>query len=152
MIPKKTTMPDSSPRNHVLILSTWQSENEPIITDASGLDNRDFYFKYGENTEAYESCGLTFKNQFFMYGGSKQKTQISQIVNCELKRIGQLPFDFRLGACTNVANQKFYLCFDYYDSRQCYKASSPIGTFQAISKSINDHREIRIASSEGKII
>ena len=151
-IPQKTTHPDTYPQTHVLILNTRQPSNEPIITDATGLDDRFFYFKYEENTEAYGSCGLTFQNQFYMFGGNSKRTQISQIVNCELKRIGQLPFTFEYGACTNVANQKFYLCFDWNDYRQCYEASSPTGTFKAISKSGNDHRYTRIASSDGKII
>ena len=87
-IPQKTTNPDNSPRVPVLILNTRQSSNEPIITDSSGLDDRFFYFDYGKNTEAYASCGLTFKNQFYMFGGNSKRTQISQIINCELKRIG----------------------------------------------------------------
>ena len=145
----KTTTIDNSPRVPVLILNSYLGARTSIITDSSGLDDRFFYFNYGENTEAHGSCGLTWSNQFYMFGGSFYGTQISQIINCELKRVGKLPFDFQSGACSNVANKKFYLCFDEKDDRQCYEATSPTGEFTAISKSINDHGRTKIGASDG---
>ena len=132
-------------------LISKRTSNEPIITDASGLDDRFFRFSYGENTEAFRSCGMTWQNQFYIFGGLNEKTQISQIINCELTSIGNLPFSFNYGACTNVADRKIYLCFHWNDYRQCYEATEPTGGFEAVKKSINDHKWTRIASSDGMI-
>jgi len=51
-------------------------------------------------------------------------TQISQIGNCEMKRIGTLPFDFEGGGCTNLneANGEFILiCFPNRHEKSCYR-------------------------------
>ena len=143
---------DLSPSTPVLILYKLET-NKPALISASGL-YKQISFDKGENTEVYQSCGLTWKNQFYIFGGYwHKKTQISTITNCELRNIGRLPFDFAYGACTNVADKKFYLCFhdDRNTAQQCHEATSPLGKFEAISKSRRDHRKTRIASSQGML-
>lgn len=42
---------------------------------------------------------------------------MSKINGCQLDRVGELPFDFYYGACTNfiARSEKILLCFDSYD-------------------------------------
>ena len=101
---QSTTTPEenltSSPapiRETVLVLSTYNMYTVPLLTDSEGRDDRNFFFMYGEATEAYHSCGLTFQNEFYMFGGWSHKTQISKITKCRLERVGSLTFDLRRG-------------------------------------------------------
>ena len=149
------TLPDTTPNSAVLILNTQSFSFAPRILDASGFDDQSFYFNYGLDTDAYNSCGLTFRNQFYMYGGRTDREterQISQIMSCELKRIRDLPFDFVLGACTSVANQKLILCFDENDSKQCYQATSPTGEFESIPQSNDYHLRTSVGASDGNFM
>ena len=60
-------------------------------------------FEFGEKTEVAYSCSTEFKGIFYLFGGVAQKRQLSQIKNCGLQRIGDLPFDFMLGSCSNYS-------------------------------------------------
>ena len=113
-------------------------------------DYRQPDFKFSVKTEAYYSCGVTFENHFFIYGGYKLKTQISRVEGCALKRVGSLPFDHDTGACA-IGNGEVYLCFswDYRDVKKCRKSSNPERNFKEITQSNHEHRWTRIASSEG---
>ena len=66
----------------VLVLNTQSLSNVPIITNALGREDSDFVFDFGEGTEAYGSCSLTWQNEHFVFGGTNNKTQISKIVGC----------------------------------------------------------------------
>ena len=149
----KSTTPDNSPPIPVLILNyrkkyTW-GQQEPVITDTSGYVRRNVRFNYEENTEIFNSCGLTWKSRYYVFGGETFQRQISRIDNCALKSVGQLPFNFEAGACTNVVDTKIYLCFDSEDNKRCFQASSPTGSYQKITSSVNDHASVRIGSSAG---
>ena len=148
-----TTTTTAATNTNVLILNTDHSNNVPVITNAAGLDDRDINFEFGENTEVHNSCGLTFRNQYFVFGGNSFKTQISQIINCQLKRIGQLEFNHDDGGCANVGNNRVYLCFNdkSSDRKKCRVANSPTDQFEQISDSVYDHRYTRIAASESKL-
>ena len=50
--------------------------------------------------------------------------------SCKTLNIGQLTFAIENVACTTVADNQFYLCFDYFDLKSFYEASSPTGTFE----------------------
>ena len=56
----------------------------------------------------HESCSVTFKNEFYVYGGysGHDKGQISKVEGCQLRRISNLPFKFYYGGCTTVAENK----------------------------------------------
>ena len=140
----------ASPKTDVLVLSTYNKVNVPIITNASGRDDRNFYFMMGNNTEVRYACSLTWRNQHFVFGGNSQKTQISMINICKLERIGQLDFNLNYGGCTNVAENRIYLCFNDAsdDWKKCRMSDSPTGDFQEVQESIHDHKRIRIAASE----
>ena len=101
------------------------------------------------------SCSLSWRNQFFVFGGFSQKRQISQLVGCELSRVGTLDFDHYYGGCTNVADDRMYLCFNIGDSndyKKCRVASDPMGSFTEVSKSAFEHRYTRVASSNSKFL
>ena len=154
-----TTSPEittttSSTKTSILILSTFQS-NRPLITNGAGKVEypvSDFMFMYGDETEVYHSCSVTWQNQFYIFGGDKKKNQVSMLNGCKLERVGTLTFDHWLGACA-AANQKILLCFNLSvnDGKKCRMASSPTGQFSEISSSKFDHQQTRIAVGEGKI-
>ena len=152
----ETTTTTTTSNTDVLILLTncrdW-TDCGPVVTNAAGLDDRNINFDFAENTEVAYSCGLTFRNQYFVFGGgSIGSSQISQVIDCQLKRIGQLSFDFEEGGCANVRNNRIYLCFNDApsDHRKCRMASSPTDQFEQISYSIYHHESIRIAASDSK--
>ena len=95
---------------------------------------------------------MTFKNQHFVFGGETETEQISQIIGCSLTRVGTLSFDHRHGACTNVANNKIYLCFNDRsgDYKKCRFATSPTGQYTEVQESTHEHRHTKIASSNSK--
>lgn len=47
--------------------------------------------------------------------------QISKIGNCDMKRIGDLPFDFENGGCTNLNGEFVLLCFPWGQRDSCYR-------------------------------
>ena len=100
------------------------------------------------------SCGVTFKGQFYIYGGKNIKRQISVVRNCALERQKvDLKNDLERGACT-VGNEQIYLCFNA-DGRKmqklCHTSKDPSSNFEKnVTESIYEHRLIRIASSESE--
>ena len=148
----QTTTTAASPKTNILILNTVNTQNVPIITNRYGLEDRNFYFMYGDETEVHGSCGITRRNQQFIFGGISKKTQISRINGCKLENFGQLNFNFLSGACANVANSKIYLCFHNQstDYKKCRVASSPTSQFETIAESIDEHDTTRIAANECK--
>ena len=151
-LPTTTTTTVASPKTEVLVLSTMNKENVPIITNVSGREDRNFYFMMDENTQVRYSCGLTWRNQHFIFGGDSQKKQISKIKNCKLELVGQLDFNHYDGGCANVGDNRIYLCFndDSADYQKCRMSTSPTSRFEEITTSINEHKQSRIAASERK--
>ena len=88
---------------------------------------------------------MTFENVNYLLGGSYEKRQISQVQLNRLNRIGTLPFDFALGACT-VVNQQIMMCFHQSTPKKC-RLTTNFKTFTDVSKSLYDHRGIRIATN-----
>ena len=114
----------------------------------------------GVHDKVSKSCGVIFNGQFFIYGGAwKYDRQIAKVNDCSLEIVGSLEFYFSRGGCTN-ANNQILLCFPKYSKRSgegvlfgphpktCYSSMNPMGPFTTIDKSIYEHEEIRIASSE----
>ena len=124
----------------------------PLITDATGKVDGNFYFRFGENTSVYRSCSILYRNEFLVFGGTTDyggdKRQISMISGCQLQRIGSLAFDHNFGACTGVNDETIYLCFDYNQSQKCRYASSPLDTFLLAAESEHRHSKTSIASSD----
>ena len=78
--------------------------------------------------------------------------QVSKIIGCELKQIGQLGFNHYSGGCANVQNEYVYLCFNFdkEDIKTCRMALSPTGQFEKVAESFYNHDGTRIAASESK--
>ena len=83
-VPSTTTSPTG---NAVLVLSTYNANNKPMIVDfngkfknltslrdiditCSGNTNEDLTFEYGDSTAAYCGCGATLRGEFWYFGGS----------------------------------------------------------------------------------
>ena len=62
----------------------------PRLTNSNGKDDSDIDFIFGENTDVYQSCSLTWRGEHFVFGGLNERDQISKIIGCELKSIGKL--------------------------------------------------------------
>ena len=150
-----TTTTTPAPLNtSVLILSPARDKPE-YIRDATGnvkLAGVDFEFSLGQDTEVFYSCSLTWRGQFFIFGGDKEKSQISTINGCRLERVGSLAFDQTYGGCANVNDQSIYLCFNSApaDYKQCRVANDPFETFHEIDETVYNHRETLIGASRGK--
>lgn len=149
-----TTTSDLS-RKSVLILNTYDSANKAIITDSNGkveYGGDDFRFSFGKNTAVLYSCSITWHGELFIFGGLVlgEMRQISKLNGCSLDRVGSLPFDYYYGACGVIDDEDIYLCFDYYHTKTCKKASEPLGAFDETNTSINDHSNTRMGGSPGK--
>ena len=138
-------------------MSTFDN-NEPIITDLSGKNEVSTYFQIEDGIEIDLSCGVTFENQFFVYGGKEKNRQIARVEDCSLKKIGELPQYFGMagGGCT-VAKGHVYLCFGGKSNvRACVKTTNPSDTstssFISIASSHYTHGLTRVAASDCKFL
>ena len=150
--PKGCPCPEyECPDTAVLVLNTYYSTNVPLVIDSSG-NSRQPNFEFKDETEAEYSCGVSFKNRMYIYGGGYDKKQISKIVDCSVTRVGSLAFDhYRAGCATG--GDEVYLCFNYADSndyQKCRKSANPEKDFQETSMSNHPHCRTRTAASKGK--
>ena len=132
----------------ILILNTEYSSNVPVLTNASGKDDRDVNFVIDDGVEVDSSCSLTWRWEHFVFGGGRKRNQIAKIIGCELKSVGELPFEHQYGGCANMADNRVYLCFNDNDWKKCRVANSPLGQFEGITQSYEAHTSTRIAASE----
>ena len=97
----------------------------------------------------------------YVFGGTKKSArQISKVQNCQLTVIGQLDFDIRYNACTNVDNRLIFVCFydrfhDYSRRswKKCVKNTEPSTSFfpySAVNDSTYYHSHARITNDGGK--
>ena len=63
------TTTTASPATSVLVLSTANSANKPMIVDFNGNVNEDLNFEYGEEVTVYDGCGASFMGEFWYFGG-----------------------------------------------------------------------------------
>ena len=98
--------------------------------------------------EVYRSCGVTFQDKHYIFGGETKKDQILQINDCDLISIGNTPFNHNFGACGS-SNEVIILCFEAYDAKLCRQAPSPSGPWTEMAKSAYIHSGISIATSPG---
>ena len=135
----------------VFVLNSYDSEWKPaLLIDSSGRQQELGCFSADESAEAYRSCSLVWANKLYVYGGKGNKNQISKLNQYRLQLVGSLPFDLYRGACTNMAGRKLFLCFDYYDEKQCHWSTNPLSNFQKATLASYEHRKTRISSSKSK--
>ena len=126
-------------------------KNPPVITNFNGKSDKAFKFEMGRDTFASLSCSMSWKNQFYLFGGDlSYNKQISRLDKCRLSRVGSLDFPFHYSGCANMANKKLFLCFDMSYLKTCYYSTDPLGKFKKTSDSFHSHRHIKIASSNSK--
>ena len=109
-------------------------------------------FNFNENTAVYGPCSINFKGMMYIFE-DRRVSQVSPTEGCGIKRISDLPFDFRLGSCTVIKEEVILLCFSQIknEGRVCRIDQNPKGTFDKIkSESNHYHYQSRIASYEGK--
>ena len=103
-----------------------------------GHFDKEINFSFGDETDAIYACGITFQNEFWMFGGWNENRQvnkyilnsflnfifkISKVVGCSLKRQSSLEFDFYRGTCGTYQLQykeKILLCFAEYATKSCH--------------------------------
>ena len=93
-----------------------------------------------EDTEVYESCSAQLNGELFVFGGyngDKQKQvrllnyhtcepvklQVSKVISCGLKRIGDLTYEFYAGACGTFLfpQERILLCFGKTNTKKCQR-------------------------------
>ena len=128
--------------------------NEPLLVNTQDRNDLNFVLSFGEDTEVHKSCSVTFRNRNYVFGGVNHRRQISEVKNCELKRIGSLDFDHFFGTCSSVGDREIWLCFDATDKRpwedyfkECRVAVDPLGNFTKVANSAFPHRYARTAAS-----
>ena len=119
--------------------------NSPRLIETSGEVSTNFKF---DGKEVDESCGVTFQNKHFIFGGNLNKRQVLQVKYCGLTTIGSTPFDHFEGACGST-DALIILCFDTFDAKRCRQATLPTGPWTQMALSTYDHRWTSIASSPG---
>ena len=91
-----------------------------------------------DDTEAFFSCSSLLNGELFVFGGysTKQKQvnfksrtcsviklwfKVSKVIGCELKRIGDLSYEFYRGACGtfNFPEERIMLCFSSAHKSKC---------------------------------
>ena len=108
-------------------------------------------FERDDNTEALYSCFINWENQLFIFGGATEKRQISRLSGYKLERLGDLPFDHYWAACSVMANQYIFLCFDWNDTKRCRRSTGPLEQFSEVALSTHAHRRIETSCSESKL-
>ena len=63
-----------------------------------------------------------------IFGGARTYiSQISEVTGCSLRRVGDLPIDFRLGGCNTFNSASFaeseeiLLCFSFSSQKECHR-------------------------------
>ena len=135
----------------ILVLSSNQGWKPAMLVNLAGGQEELTCFERDDTTEAYKSCSINWQNQLFIFGGSSEKRQISQLSGYKLKRIGDLLFDLDKGAC-GVMGNKLFLCFSYDDGRRCRRSNSPFEQFSEVALSAYWHRNIQATCSDSKLL
>ena len=121
-----------------------------MLINLEGEQKELSWFERDNDTEAFNSCSINWKNQLHIFGGYKEKRQISRLSGYRLERIGSLAFDHYMGACSVMANKFIFLCFSFHSHEQCWRSTGPLETFSAVALSNHKHSYTQISCSESK--
>ena len=137
----------------VLVVNTEGGWKPPLLVDATDRQDGNFLMLIDTDSEVRSSCSVTWKNEFYVFGGNSKKRQISKLNGCELKSIGTLGFDHHAGSCSNMNDKTLYLCFNIDvtdDYKKCRSTTDPLGSFIEIPVTTYDHRYARTTASESE--
>ena len=138
-------------KNQTILVLYGQKEWAPaFLVDPAGKREKLTCFERDNITEAYESCHVNWNNQLLIFGGNREQRQISRLTGHNLKRIGDLPFDFNKGACNVMANKNIFLCFHSWEAKLCRRSSGPLDQFTEVALSFHGHIETQTSSSASK--
>ena len=103
--------------------------------------------------EVYCSCGVTFRNKQYIFGGQyTNNKQILQVKNCGLYNIGSLDFVHYHAACGST-DEVMVLCFGTGDTeierKRCRQAALPNGPWTEMELPSYAHKITPIAASQG---
>ena len=131
----------------------------PLIINKFGHVNANFTFDFETELMVYHSCGLTWQNEHYVFGGTndggvKQRNKVARIDTrtCRLEIIKELNFPMTFVACATMGTE-IYLCFgrgNPSESKTCHKSLSPLGEYTELAPTEFYHRMIRIAASHGE--
>ena len=120
-----------------------------MINPRGGYDQLNFQF--GHNTEVHQSCSLQWQNNYYVFGGTSERRQVSMVNGNRLERKATLNFECSSGACTVLNQKTILLCFGEPGVRdECRQSKNPLGSFTKLPKSNYGHKYTRIASFDGK--
>ena len=119
--------------------------NTPRLIGTKGELSTTFDFN---GQEVSGSCGVTYHNTHFIYGGKVNKQQILQLKDCGLINVGLLEFNHHVGACAST-NEAIILCFDNNTKKRCRQASTLNGPWRDMTLSTYEHQQTSIATSPG---
>ena len=108
----------------------------------SGGQTENFEFKINDDTQVYESCSSVLNGELFVFGGQTTSNnrrkqvkfksnsifsglnfyiKVSKVIGCELKRIGDLSYEFDRGACGTFKfpEERVMLCFSEAYRSKC---------------------------------
>ena len=87
-------------KKNILVVNSFQSDKAAVFNSA-GYFNESSCFRYGDHTTASQSCSVTFKNKFYIFGGAHRyygysdQNQLSVLNGNRLQRIDNLRFFFK---------------------------------------------------------
>ena len=110
------------PPKSILVLNTFEQDNIPLLMDSDG-NFKPIDFEIESRTEVRLSCSATINGEFYIFGGMTQRRQISKIVDCSLKRVGDLPYELYYPACGTFKfpEERSMICFPYNHAKSCYR-------------------------------
>ena len=139
-------------------MSSRKLESPPIITNNRGLllqSDKDFALTFDQDVS--KSCSLTWRGDFYIFGGdrqSKSERQILKLIDCIIFPLGSLSFEHYYGGCGTSDDELIYLCFTEKDGnhKKCRSATSPQGSYSELPVTNYIHRRTRIGVNPGKLI
>ena len=96
--------------------------NRPLLMDSNG-DFTSIDFKMESLTEVSHSCSASINGEFYIFGGTTRQRQVSKIMGCSLKRVGDLPYELRYPACGTFRfpEERNMICFAWDHAKSCVR-------------------------------
>ena len=74
----------------MLVLSTCSRKHLAFVINSEGLVDDKIDFEYLEGTQVQGSCSLTWRGNFYVFGGMTKSKQILKLVGCSLERVSEM--------------------------------------------------------------
>ena len=90
--------------------------------DSNG-DFKSIDFDMEPLTEVSLSCSATINGEFYIFGGFTRRRQVSKIMDCSLKRVGDLPYELYYPACGTFRfpEERSMICFAFEHAKSCVR-------------------------------